>query len=187
MFSFCVAEFPQFVDVPIPVHLHIIPGNRVRLPFTPLPRHQWSHASESKTTLSNLCFSLLVKSFTIFVANINNKKLLIGSFVMTLHTLVERWSTITLFKIDGQWILIISYLFKLSNQTHSVLLVQIGWSQTWTCLSWLYYGVTGGLEFMIVSAGQHRLALRCREDFEWRFSTDLEEIWGVGYHRAAVQ
>lgn len=104
MFSFCVAEFPQFVNVPIPVHLHIIPGNRVRLPFTPLPRHQWSHASESKTTLSNLCFSLLVKSFTIFVANISNKKLLIGSFIMTLHTLVKRWSNITLFKIDGQWI-----------------------------------------------------------------------------------
>lgn len=65
-FSFCFAEFPQFVDVPIPVHLHIIPGNRVRLPFTPLPRHQWSHASESKSTLSNLCFSLLIKSFSHF-------------------------------------------------------------------------------------------------------------------------
>ena len=40
VFSFCVAEFPQFVNIPIPVHLHVIPGNCVRLPFTPLPRHQ---------------------------------------------------------------------------------------------------------------------------------------------------
>lgn len=51
MFSFCLAEFPQLVDIPIPVHLHIIPGNRVRLPFTPFPRHQWSNASKGKTIL----------------------------------------------------------------------------------------------------------------------------------------
>jgi len=46
--------FSQFSDVPVPVLLHVIPGHRFRLPSAPLPRHQWSNASEGKMTLQSL-------------------------------------------------------------------------------------------------------------------------------------
>lgn len=42
-------------------------------------------------------------------------------------------------------------------------------------------------EFVFVFAGQHRVATRCSEDFEWGSGTDLEEVRAVGHHRAAVQ
>lgn len=49
-FAVCVsAGFPQFSNIPVPVHLHSIPGHRIRLPSAPLSRHQWSHATESKS------------------------------------------------------------------------------------------------------------------------------------------
>lgn len=52
------AEFPQFNNIPVPVHIHGIPGCGVRLPFAPLPRHQWCYASQSKTTLQILLSSI---------------------------------------------------------------------------------------------------------------------------------
>lgn len=64
VFFILFAEFPQFSNIPLPVHLHGIPGHRVRLPSAPLPRHQWSHASKSKTTLQSLVlFSLSCGSY----------------------------------------------------------------------------------------------------------------------------
>lgn len=163
------------------MHRHIIPGNRVRLPFTPLPRHQWSHASESNTTLSSLCFYLLRKS--------SNSLLKASNRLIHFYPSHSCLKSLKLMVMHNGFFIISHVFFKKKKAIEpngpSVLLVRIGW--TGTCLFWLHDGVTGGLEFLIVSAGQHRLALGCREDFEWRFGTDLEEIWGVGHHRAAVQ